>query len=106
MADTSFPKHKVLSWPAVPIPTPDEVYAGLTDQAKEYPLSLETQLRQSENFKKPECLTTIRVLDRSKGMIICNWCSSRLSGLVAATIKCGSPDGDRVRWQTRAGLEE
>src|SRR5216684_568392 len=90
MADATFPKHKVLSWPAVPIPTPDEVYAGLTDQAKEYPLSLETQLRQSENFKKPECLTTIRVLDLSKGMIIGNWCSSMLSELDAET---GEPIG-------------
>ena len=84
MADTTFPKHKVLSWPAVPIPTPDEVYAGLTDQAKEYPLSLEAQLRQTDNFKKPECLTTVRVLDLSKGMIIGNWCSSMLSELGAS----------------------
>ena len=89
MADTSFPKHKVLSWPAVPTPTPDEVYAGMTDQAKEYPLSLETQLRQSENFKKPECLTTVRVLDLSKGMIIGNWCSSMLSELGADTTAKG-----------------
>ena len=106
MADTSFPKHKVLSWPAVPIPTPDEVYAGLTDQAKEYPLSLEVQLRQSENFKKPECLTTIRVLDLSKGMIIGNWCSSMLSELGADTIKCEPPDGDPLRWQTPFGRKE
>src|SRR6266496_4227716 len=106
MADTAFPKHKVLSWPAVPIPTPDEVYAGLTDQAKEYPLSLEVQLRQSENFKKPECLTTIRVLDLSKGMIIGNWCSSMLSELGADTIKCEPPAGDPLRWQTPFGRKE
>ena len=82
-----------MSWPAVPIPTPDEVYAGLTDQAKEYPLSLEAQLRQSENFKKPECLTRVRVLDVTKGMIIGNWCSSMLSELGADTIKAEPPDG-------------
>ena len=52
MADTSFPKHKVLSWPAVPIPTPDEVYAGLTDQAKEYPLSLEAQLQAERELQE------------------------------------------------------
>src|SRR6266852_6085081 len=96
MADTSFPKHKVLSWPAVPIPTPEEVYTGLTDQAKEYPLSLEAQLRQSDNFKKPECLTTVRVLDVSKGMIIGNWCSSMLSELGADTIKCEPPAGEPI----------
>jgi CoA-transferase family III len=107
MADTtSFPKHKVLNWPAVPTPTPDEVYAGLTDQAKEYPLSLEAQLRQSENFKKPECLTTVRVLDLSKGMIIGNWCSSMLSELGADTIKAEPPDGDPLRWQTPFGRKE
>jgi hypothetical protein len=97
MAETTFPKHKVLNWPAVPIPTPDEVYAGLTDQAKEYPLSLEKQLRQSENFKKPENLTTVRVLDLSKGMIIGSWCSSMLSELGSDTIKCEPPAGDPLR---------
>jgi crotonobetainyl-CoA:carnitine CoA-transferase CaiB-like acyl-CoA transferase len=106
MADRTFPKHKVLPWPAVPIPTPDEVYAGLTDQAKEYPLSLEKQLRQSENFKKPENLTTVRVLDLSKGMIIGNWCSSMLSELGSDTIKCEPPDGDPLRWQTPFGRKE
>ena len=106
MASTPYPKHKVLPWPAVPIPTPDEVYAGLTDQAKEYPLSLEKQLRQSENFKKPENLTTVRVLDLSKGMIIGNWCSSMLSELGSDTIKCEPPDGDPLRWQTPFGRKE
>jgi crotonobetainyl-CoA:carnitine CoA-transferase CaiB-like acyl-CoA transferase len=106
MAEETFPKHKVLSWPAVPIPTPDEVYAGMTDQAKEYPLSLEAQLRQSENFKKPECLTRIRVLDVSKGMIIGNWCSSMLSELGADTIKCEPPAGDPLRWLTPFGRKE
>src|ERR1700687_2525614 len=106
MASEEFPKHKVLSWPAVPIPTPDEVYKGLTDQAKEYPLSLEAQLRQSENFQKPECLTKIRVLDVSRGMIIGNWCSSMLSELGADTIKAEPPDGDPLRWQTPFGRKE
>src|SRR5664280_1154999 len=106
MANTRYAKHKVLPWPAVPIPTPDEVYAGLTDQAKEYPLSLEKQLRQSENFKKPENLTTVRVLDLSKGMIIGNWCSSMLSELGSDTIKCEPPDGDPLRWQTPFGRKE
>ncbi len=37
---------KVSPWPAIPIAKPDEVYAGLSDQAKEYPLFLESILRQ------------------------------------------------------------
>ena len=106
MADAQFPNHKVLPWPAVPIPTPDEVYTGLTDQAKEYPLSLEAALRQSENFKKPEFLTKVRVLDLSKGMIIGNWCSSMLSELGADTIKAEPPEGDSLRWQTPFGRKE
>src|SRR6266849_4317500 len=106
MAETTFPKHKVLDWPAVPPPTPDEVYSGLSDQAKEYPLSLEAMLRQTENFKKPENLTTVRVLDVSKGMIIGNWCSSMLSELGADTVKGEPPDGDPLRWQTPFGRKE
>src|SRR5204862_7013901 len=106
MAETTFPKHRVLSWPAVPTPTPDEVYAGLSDQAKAYPLSLETMLRQTENFKKPENLTTVRVLDLSKGMIIGNWCSSMLSELGADTIKCEPPEGDPLRWLTPVGRRD
>ena len=57
MADTTFPKHKVLPWPAVPIPTPDEVYAGMTDQAKEYPLSLERAaqaVRELQEAREPD----------------------------------------------------
>ncbi len=41
---------KVSPWPAVPIPRPEEVYAGLSDQAKEYPLFLESILRQEYTF--------------------------------------------------------
>src|SRR6266849_7355316 len=44
---------RVAPWPAVPIAKPDEVYAGLSDQAKEYPLFLESILRQEKNFEKP-----------------------------------------------------
>ena len=39
---TAVPPH----WPAVPIPTPEEVYAGVSEQAKEYNLYLESILRQ------------------------------------------------------------
>ena len=37
---------KVAPWPAVPTPKPEEVYAGLSDQAKAYPLFLESILRR------------------------------------------------------------
>jgi crotonobetainyl-CoA:carnitine CoA-transferase CaiB-like acyl-CoA transferase len=93
-------------WPAVPIPTADDVYAGVAEQAREYPLFLESILRQSENFKKPENLGRVRVLDLSKGMIIGNWCSSMLSELGADTIKAEPPDGDPLRWQTPFGRQE
>ncbi len=42
---------KVTPWPAIPKLTPDEVYAGLSDQAKEYPLFLESITRQEKNFE-------------------------------------------------------
>ena len=88
MAKTPIDKSRARrDWPAVPIPTPDDVYGGIAEQAKEYPLFLESIVRQSENFKKPENLGRIRVLDLSKGMIIGNWCSSMLSELGAETIK-------------------
>lgn len=94
------------AWPVAPIPTPDEVYAGLSEQAKEYPLFLESILRQSENFKKPENLDRMRVLDLSKGMIIGNWCSSLLAELGAQTVKAEPPDGDPLRFQTPFGRKE
>lgn len=107
MAKTPIDKSRARQdWPAVPIPTPEEVYAGLSDQAKEYPLYLESIARQSENFKKPENLGRVRVLDLSKGMIIGNWCSSMLSELGAETIKAEPPDGDPLRRQTPFGRKE
>jgi hypothetical protein len=51
------PNIPVLPWPAVATPTPDEVYQGESDQKKEYALWLESALRQSENFKKPDKFT-------------------------------------------------
>lgn len=47
-------------WPAVPTPTPEEVYAGLSDQAKEYFMFLEASLRQDKEADKPEALDGIR----------------------------------------------
>jgi len=47
------PKIKVLPWPAVPTPTPDEVYAGVDDKRKEYALWIESQVRQQFNADKP-----------------------------------------------------
>jgi len=70
MADHKKPDIPVLPWPAVATPTPDEVYQGESDQKKEYALWLESALRQSENFKKPEALDRIRVLDCTSNMII------------------------------------
>src|SRR2546422_5449833 len=70
---------KVAPWPAIPISKPEEVYAGLSDQAKEYPLFLESIVRQEHNFEKPEALSRLRVLDCSTRMMIGHWCSSMRS---------------------------
>ena len=64
---------KVLPWPAIPELTPEEVYSGLSDQAKNYPLYLESILRQEHNFEKPEALSRLRVLDCSTSMMISHW---------------------------------
>src|SRR5437879_12353271 len=74
---------KVAPWPAIPISKPEEVYAGLSDQAKEYPLFLESIVRQEHNFEKPEALSRLRVLDCSTRMMIGHWCSSLLAELGA-----------------------
>ena len=101
MADT-----KVLPWPAVPILKPEEVYAGLSDQAKEYPLFLESICRQEHNFEKPEALARIRVLDCTTSMMIGHWCSSQLSELGAEVIQVEPPGGDPLRKLTPFGRKE
>ena len=97
---------KVLTWPAVPIPTPEEVYAGLSDQAKDYPLFLESMCRQSHNFEKPEALSRLRVFDTSTRMMIGHWCSSMLSELGAEVIQIEPPGGDPLRKLTPFGRKD
>lgn len=97
---------KVPPWPAVPIAKPDEVYAGLSDQAKDYPLFLESIVRQEHNFEKPEALSTLRVLDTSTRMMIGHWCSSMLSELGAEVIQVEPPGGDPLRKLTPFGRKE
>lgn len=97
---------KVLSWPAVPTPKTEEVYAGLSDQAKDYPLFLESICRQEHNFEKPEALARVRVLDCSTRMMIGHWCSSMLSELGAEVIQVEPPGGDPLRQQTPFGRKE
>ncbi|HEV8663930.1 MAG TPA: CoA transferase [Candidatus Methylomirabilis sp.] len=106
MADKRKPTIPVLPWPAVPTPTPDEVYKGESDKAKEYALYLESIVRQSENFKKPEALSTVRVLDCTANMIIGHWCSSLLSELGAEVIMVEPPGGDPLRKLTPFGRQE
>ncbi len=43
---------KVAPWPAIPTPKPEEVYAGLSDQAKAYPLFLESIVRARNTISK------------------------------------------------------
>src|SRR5260370_26518703 len=97
---------RVAPWAAVPIAKPDEIYAGLSDQAKEYPLFLESILRQEKNFEKPEALSRLRVLDCSTRMMIGHWCSSMLSELGAEVIEVEPPGGDALRQTTPFGKRE
>ncbi len=97
---------KVLPWPAIPIPKPEEVYAGLSDQAKDYPLFLESITRQEHNFDKPEALSDVRVLDCTTNQLIGHWCSSMLSELGAETIMVEPPGGDPLRQLSAFGREE
>src|SRR5438445_12480833 len=90
---------KVAPWPAIPISKPEEVYAGLSDQAKEYPLFLESILRQEHNFEKPEALSRLRVLDCSTRMTIGHWCSSQLAELGAEVIQVEPPGRTAFRRQ-------
>ncbi len=98
--------YPVLAWPAVPTPTPDEVYKGESDKAKEYALWLEENLRQGKNFAKPEALGNIRVLDCTAMMTIGHWCSSLFSELGAEVIMVEPPDGDPQRRLTPFGRKE
>jgi len=100
------PKIKVLPWPAVPTPTPDEVYAGVDDKRKEYALWIESQVRQQFNADKPESLNGIRVLDMTTNQIIGHWCSSHFSELGAEVIMVEPPGGDPLRKLTPFGREE
>jgi len=97
---------EVLNWPAIPKATPEEVYAGLSDQAKNYPLYLESILRQEHNFEKPEALSRLRVLDCTTGMMIGHWCSSQLGELGAEVIQIEPPGGDPLRKLTPFGRKE
>ena len=106
MADHKKPNIPVLPWPAVATPTPDEVYQGESDQKKEYALWLESALRQSENFKKPEALDRIRVLDCTSNMVIGHWCSSLFSEKGAEVIMVEPVGGDPLRKLTPFGRKE
>ena len=99
-------QSKVAPWPAIPTAKPEEVYAGLSDQAKAYPLFLESILRQEHNFEKPEALSRLRVLDCTTSMMIGHWCSSQLSELGAEVIQVEPPGGDPLRKLTPFGRQE
>ncbi len=98
--------YPVLAWPAVPTPTPDEVYKGEADAKKEYALWLEDNVRQSKNFDKPEALNNIRVLDCTSMMIIGHWCSSLFAELGAEVIMVEPAGGDPLRKLTPFGRKE
>ncbi|MBI2878876.1 MAG: CoA transferase [Candidatus Rokubacteria bacterium] len=90
-------------WPATPVPTPEEVYSGLAEPAREYPGFLESIVHPRKTFEKPEALGRIRVLDCTTGMIIGHWCSSQLAELGAEAIQLEPPGGDPLRRLTPFG---
>jgi len=100
------PTIKVLPWPAIPVPTVDEVYAGVDEKRKEYSLWVESAVRQQFNADKPESLDGIRVLDMTANMEIGHWCSSHFSELGAEVIMVEPPGGDPIRKLTPFGREE
>jgi hypothetical protein len=67
MAEIKSSDIPVLPWPAVPLPTPDEVYKGLSEAAREYPNWLEANVHWRDVGKKPEKLNRIRVLHQEHG---------------------------------------
>ena len=93
-------------WPATPVPTADEVYGSLAEQARNYPTFLEAIVHPKDAFKKPEALDRVRVLDCSTGMIIGHWASSMLAELGAEVIQVEPPGGDPLRQLTPFGRKE
>lgn len=106
MAEKRKPIVKVLPWPAIPTPTPDEVYAGVAEDKKAYNLWLESAVRQQFNSGKPEALDGIRVLDVTKMQIIGHWTSSLLAELGAEVIMVEPVGGDPLRKLSPFGREE
>src|SRR3989304_2429026 len=100
------PKIKVLPCPAIPTPTPDEVYAGVDEKKKAYSLWIESAVRQQFNADKPESLDGLRVLDCRANEIIGHWCSSNFAELGAEVIMVEPPGGDPLRTRVPFGREE
>jgi crotonobetainyl-CoA:carnitine CoA-transferase CaiB-like acyl-CoA transferase len=93
-------------WPATPVPTADDVYGNLAEQARNYPGFLEAIVHPREAFKKPEALDRVRVLDCTTGMAIGHWASSMLAELGAEVIQVEPPGGDPLRQLTPFGRKE
>jgi len=90
-------ESKAKPWPAIPIDTQEEVYAGAPESAKDYNLYLESTVHWKDAHKKPEALDRLRVLDCSHTTIIGHWCSSLLAELGAEVIQVEPPGGDPLR---------
>ncbi len=96
----------VLPWPAVPAPTSDEVYKGLSEAARSYPNWLEANVHWKDVGKKPEKLSRIRVLDCSQKMMIGHWCSSLFGEHGAEVVMVEPPGGDPTRELSPFGREQ
>jgi hypothetical protein len=97
MAEIKSSDIPVLPWPAVPTPTPDEVYKGLSEQAREYPTWLEANVHWRDVGKKPEKLSRLRVLDVTMKSMGGHWCTSLFAEHGAEVIMVEPPGGDPTR---------
>ena len=97
MAEVKSGDIPVLPWPAVPTPTPDEVYKGLSEAAREYPNWLEANCHWRDTGKKPEKLTRLRVLDVTQKSMGGHWATSLFAEHGADVIMVEPPGGDPTR---------
>jgi len=97
MAEIKSSDIPVLPWPAVPVPTTEEVYRGLSEAARDFPTWLEANVHWRDVGKKPEKLSRLRVLDVSMKSMGGHWCSSLFAEHGAEVIMVEPPGGDPTR---------
>ncbi|MGH7412102.1 MAG: CoA transferase, partial [Candidatus Methylomirabilis sp.] len=106
MAEIKSSDIPVLPWPAVPLLTPDEVYKGLSEAARDYPNWLEANVHWRDVGKKPEKLSRLRVLDVTQKSMGGHWATSLFGEHGAEVIMVEPPGGDPTRRLTPFNRKE